>query len=137
MLFCPLHRLVSEGPEEWRGAWFISCFVCVCSGSDQVSWHWPLLPIRVLRKACLFAIWACGTKETMSAVSAVSVRTGRENRGFELKGCGRHQGPYLLRLHEHPLPETQMSLRPPPWDGTDGSGWNAVTSLKVCAHVFD
>lgn len=78
MLFCPLHSLASEGPKERRGDWFVSCFVC--SGSDQVSWHWPLLPIRVLRKACLFAIWACGTKETMSAVS---VRTGR----FELKRC--------------------------------------------------
>lgn len=54
-------------------------------GGDQVSWHQPHLPVRTLRKACLFPIWACGGEETMNAVSE---RMEREDRGVGKEGGG-------------------------------------------------
>lgn len=62
-----------------------------------MSWHQPPLPVRTLRKACLFPIWACGSKETMSAVSE---RMGREHRGLGNSATSQSLSPEM----QMPLP---------------------------------
>lgn len=109
-----------------------SLALCVCSGSDQVSWHRPLLPIRVLRKACLFAIWACGTKETMSAVSTVSVRTGEGEQRV------RAQAVQSTRvLISSVFMSTHYRKHRCPSDGTVQTGVGGTLSPHwKCVHTF-